>query len=64
RSRKKPNCDIEIAANTAMVCQLGNIAYRSGRKLDWDAAKGKFTDKTANDYLAAQYHNGWKLPKG
>lgn len=63
RSRKKPNCDIEIAANTAMVCQLGNIAYRSGRKLDWDAAKGRFSDKTANEYLAAQYHNGWKVPK-
>jgi predicted dehydrogenase len=63
RSRKRPNCDIEIAANTAVVCQLGNIAYRSGRKLDWDAAKGRFADKTANEYLAAQYHNGWKVPK-
>ncbi len=64
RSRQRTACPVDVAANTALVCQLGNIAYRTGRKLDWDAGKGVFSnDKAANDLVAAQYHSGWKLPK-
>ena len=64
RSRQRTNCPVDVAANTALVCHLGNIAYRAGRKINWDVAKGTFSnDREANSYLAAQYHNGWKLPK-
>jgi predicted dehydrogenase len=64
RSRQRTNCPVDVAANTALVCQLGNIAYRTGHKLDWDATKGTFAnDKAANDLVAAQYHNGWKVPR-
>src|SRR5690606_15501887 len=46
RSRKQSdlNCSIEAGAHIATVCQIGNIAFRSGQKLVWDKAAGKFTD--------------------
>lgn len=56
------NCPMPAAAAIANLAQLGNIAYRSGRKLDW---KGdKFSDEAINKkYLMSEYHNGYSLPK-
>jgi hypothetical protein len=43
---------------------MGNIAYRSGKKLEWSEADGAFTDHAINkEYLMKEYHNGYKLPK-
>lgn len=56
-------CPIEEASHIAVLSQMGNIAYRSGQKLDWDKQKGRFTDESINKkYLTAPYHNGYKLP--
>ncbi|HMQ88601.1 MAG TPA: Gfo/Idh/MocA family oxidoreductase [Flavilitoribacter sp.] len=66
RSRKTEelNASLSVGAHVAKVCQIGNIAYRSGKKLDWDAANNRFTDKKVNkQYLQAKYHNGYSLPK-
>ncbi|MFW5756643.1 MAG: Gfo/Idh/MocA family protein [Tangfeifania sp.] len=61
---KTPNCNIEIAANTARVCHLGNIAYKTGRRLYWDADNSKFIDdEDANRYLTPTYRAPWELPK-
>lgn len=66
KSRKTEDlhCSIQTGAHIATVCQLGNIAYRSQKKLDWDKAKGRFTDEEVNNaYLSKAYHNGYQLPK-
>ncbi len=66
RSRKKDelNCSIQAGAHVASIAQMGNIAYKSGEKLTWDAQKNQFTDKQINNkYLMAPYHNGYSLPK-
>jgi hypothetical protein len=43
---------------------MGNIAYRSGKKISWDAAQNKFTDNAVQkEYYVKQYHNGYVLPK-
>ena len=66
RSRKMEDlaCSIQEGAHVATVSQMGNIAYRSGQKLEWDAAKERFTDEAINaKYLMNQYHNGYQLPK-
>ena len=66
KSRKMEDlhCSIQAAADVAIVAQMGNIAYRSGQKLNWNAAKGRFTDEAINkEYLMKEYHNGYKLPK-
>jgi hypothetical protein len=66
KSRKMEDlhCSIQAAAHVATVAQMGNIAFRSGKKLEWDAAKERFTDEAINkEYLMKEYHNGYKLPK-
>jgi hypothetical protein len=44
------------------VAQMGNIAYRTGERVYWDAAKNQFTSKAANKLMVPTYHNGYKLP--
>ena len=56
------NAPITAGAHIAQICQMGNIAYKLGKKIYWDAEKNKFTDSEANKHLAAEYHNGYKLP--
>ncbi|HEX7845443.1 MAG TPA: Gfo/Idh/MocA family oxidoreductase, partial [Chitinophagaceae bacterium] len=56
RSRKMDElkCPIESASHIAVLSQMGNIAYRSGNKLQWNKAAGKFTDDKINKkYFAA-----------
>lgn len=66
KSRKldELHAPVQVGALVATTAQMGNIAYRTGKKVYWDAAQGKFTDSDANKLLAAQYHNGYKLPNG
>ncbi|MBE8714931.1 Gfo/Idh/MocA family protein [Sphingobacterium hungaricum] len=54
---------IEVGAHIAKFSQMGNIAYRTGKKLHWDKAKNRFHEKEANEYLAAKYYNNYKIPK-
>jgi predicted dehydrogenase len=57
------NTPIQSGSVAAINAQMGNIAYRTGAKIFWDAAKGNFGNNTeANKYITPQYHNGWKLP--
>lgn len=66
KSRKAAelNCSIQAGAHVATVAQMGNISFRSGKKLLWDKAKGAFTEQNINkEYLLKEYHNGYKLPK-
>ncbi|UFH52613.1 Gfo/Idh/MocA family protein [Spirosoma sp. KNUC1025] len=56
-------CGIETGSIAAINAHMGNIAYKTGRKVYWDAAaKGFKNDPQANALIAAHYHNGWKLP--
>lgn len=41
---------------------LGNVAYRAGRKLDWDAASGRVTNTSEADrFLSRTPRAGWSL---
>lgn len=65
KSRKMEDlkCSIQEGAHVATVCQMGNIAFKTGKKIYWDAGKEKFTDADANKYLTAEYHNGYSIPE-
>ncbi len=52
---------IQAGAHVAVVCQMGNIAYKTGKKIYWDNEKHRFNDADANKYLEAEYHNGYKM---
>jgi predicted dehydrogenase len=44
RSRKKPVADVEAGHRSTIIAHLGNIAYRTGHKLRWDAGSEKIVD--------------------
>ncbi len=57
------NCPVDIAAGVARTCLLGNVAYKTGRRLYWDAANTSFiNDDDANRYLMPEYRKPWILP--
>jgi predicted dehydrogenase len=55
------NASVEIGAHIAKFSALGNIAYRTGKKLIWDGTKIT-NDQDANSYLIPNYREPWKLP--
>jgi predicted dehydrogenase len=42
---------------------LGNVVYRAGRPLTWDAEKGTTDNAEADTLLGREYRKGWELPK-
>lgn len=54
---------IKVGYDAAMVSHLGNIAYKTGERLFWDAENKKFNHTAADALLANAYHNGWTFPK-
>ena len=65
KSRKFEDLAAPIQAGSIVghVCQMGNIAYKTSKKLYWDKSKGLFTDADANKFITPTYHNNYKLPK-
>ena len=60
RSRQQPICDAEIGHRSVTVCQIGVIAMRLGRKLNWNPATQEFAgDKEANTWLAREMRAPW-----
>ncbi len=53
---------IQIGSDVAILSQMGNIAYRTGNKIEWNQEKGKFGDAAANKLMGKDYHNGYKMP--
>ena len=65
RSRKDPNCTIEMGRDAALVAHLGNIAYRTGQSLEWDDRAAQISNQQdANSYLTPSYRQPWSLWKG
>jgi len=55
---------IEAGAIAGINAQMGNIAFRTGKKLYWNKTTGTFVkNKKANRMIKAKYHNGWKVPR-
>jgi predicted dehydrogenase len=63
KSRQQPALNLEVAHHVSTVAHLGNIAYRSGHKLVWDAAQERVVDDpVANRLLGVKYRAPWELP--
>lgn len=64
KSRERPNSDIEIGRLSTMLCHLGNVSYKLGRDVHFDAEKEDFgTDREANVLLDKQYRSPYDLPR-
>lgn len=57
------NCPVDVAANTAVNAHLGNIAFRVGREVEWNADRRQFVDDAdANALVRPSYRDPWTLP--
>jgi predicted dehydrogenase len=61
KTREKPASDIEICQRSTTTCLLGNVAYRSRLRLDWDAQKWTTHQTEARKFLTREYRKPWKL---
>jgi hypothetical protein len=39
-----PRSDVEIGHNSMIACHLSNIAFRLGRRVEWDVEKERFVN--------------------
>ena len=62
RDASKLNAPIQVGYDAAVVSHMGNVAFKTGNRIYWDAEAGEFKEKEANEFLKANYQNGWKLP--
>ncbi|WP_117885406.1 Gfo/Idh/MocA family protein [Aureibaculum luteum] len=64
KNSKILNTPIKSGSIAAINAQMGNIAYKTGEKLFWDADANMFKNNAkANALLKASYHNGWEKPE-
>lgn len=64
RSRRRPNADIEEGHYSTLLGHYGNIAFRSGRRLQIDPASEGFVDDAgANALLRREYRKPWEVPE-
>jgi predicted dehydrogenase len=61
RSRQWPVSDIEEGYRSTAMALLGNVAYRSRQRVDWDPSTGTTSNKEAQPYLRREYRKPWKL---
>jgi predicted dehydrogenase len=55
-------CNFDYAGPLAETVLLGNVAYKTGKKLDWDAAALKAKGcPEADRFLRKEYRKGWTL---
>jgi predicted dehydrogenase len=55
-------CNFEYAGWLTEANHLGNVAYRAGKKLEWDPAELKAVNAPeAEQFIRREYRPGWKL---
>ena len=63
KSRQQPVLNLEVSHHVSTLAHLGNIAYRTGHKIVWDAANEKVVgDAVADALVGCPYRDPWKLP--
>jgi predicted dehydrogenase len=63
KSRKAPVENLEVGHHVSTVSHLGNVAFRAGRKIYWDAANERVKDdREADRLIGVEYRRPWKLP--
>jgi hypothetical protein len=61
KSRQRPMSDIETGYRSTATCLLGNAAFRSRMRLDWDDRRETTRQREAHRYLTREYRRPWKL---
>jgi len=63
KSRQEPVENLEVGHHISTVAHLGNIALRTGRRIEWDNASERIkNDPEADRLVSVRYRQPWKLP--
>jgi predicted dehydrogenase len=55
-------CNFDYSGALAEAVLLGNVAFRSGKKLEWDSQAFEVTNtRDADRFLRREYRSGWTL---
>lgn len=55
-------CSFDYSGPLTETVLLGNVAYRSGGPIEWDAANLKVTNNdSANQFIERKYREGWRI---
>ena len=61
RNNRRPNADIEELHKSTLLVQLGNIAWRTGHRLNIDPSNGHIiNDNEAQKLWGRDYEPGWE----
>ena len=66
QTRARPEADIEAGHLSTVLCHVGNISHRVGRKLNWDGTSEQFTGEgnaDARKLLSREYRPPYVLPE-
>ncbi|MCC6820402.1 MAG: Gfo/Idh/MocA family oxidoreductase [Verrucomicrobiota bacterium] len=65
RSRNPADMPVSTldAHYSCVHCQLGNIAFRLGRSLEFEPKAERFKDREANKYVKREYRKGFEVPQ-
>ena len=62
KTGEKPSCSFDWAGLITEVGLLGNVAIRTGERIEWDPANMRVTNvEKANEFIKPVYREGWKL---
>ncbi|HZQ47202.1 MAG TPA: Gfo/Idh/MocA family oxidoreductase [Verrucomicrobiae bacterium] len=62
RTGSPTSCNFDYSGALSEAVLLGNVAYRTGRKIEWDADALKTKNcKEAMDYVHREYRKGWSI---
>lgn len=56
-----PTCNFGYSGPLTEAVLLGNIAYRSGQTISWDAQKLTTGDSTTDSFLRRAYRDAWQI---
>ena len=62
KREETPNAGVEVGHKTAVVAHMGNIAFKTGRKIYWDGDHFAGDDE-ANRLMTPTYRSPWRLPE-
>lgn len=62
KSGKTASADFQYSGWLTETNHLGNVAFRAGKKLEWDAAKLRARNAPeADQFIRREYRSGWEL---
>ncbi|MFZ0592513.1 MAG: Gfo/Idh/MocA family oxidoreductase, partial [Bryobacteraceae bacterium] len=61
KTRERPVSDIEVCYKSTATCLLGNVALRTGERLEFDTEKQTLVDPKRRKWLTRDYRKPWKL---